>query len=164
MPSFPPLLSTGNPYVAQGVRRFYWATTVANPAAPTRAEMTASTDLSQNITAISGWAQEQGFADRSVLGSAIIGKIAATIKLSDSSLSFEAGANSVDARALFTLGAVGYMFVLNEGDIAGQKMNVFKAGVGAVSPQQQMGDTEAQVDVSFGLFSANLYVAIPANP
>ena len=127
--------------------------------------MTAGTDLSQNITAIAGFTFAQNFADRSVLGSNFVGKVAGTIKVDDSSLSFEAGANSVDARALFTLGAVGFMLQLNEGDIAGQKMNVFKCAVGAISSQQQLGDTEAQVDVSFGILTQpSLYVAIPANP
>ena len=164
MPTFPPALSTGTPYVAQGPRRYYWVVTIANPAAPTRAELTAGTDLSQNVTAISGFGQNQNFAPRSVFGSNVIGKIAATIELTDSSMSFEAGANSVDVRALLTTGALGYMVILNEGDIAGQKMNVFKSQVGSVTPQQVLGDTEAQIDVSFGVFSANLYVAIPANP
>jgi hypothetical protein len=138
--------------------------TIANPAAPTRAELSAGTDISQNVTAITGFAQNQNFAPRSVFGSAVIGKIAGTIELVDSSMSFEAGANSIDVRALLTTGALGYMVILNEGDIPSQKMNVFKTQVGAVTPQQVLGDTEAQVDVAFGLFSANLYVTIPLNP
>lgn len=167
MPSFPPALTTGTEYVAQGPRRCYWLTTVANMSAVTRAEMTAGTDLSQSITALSGWGQNQNFAPKSVLGSSVIGKIAGTTELLDSSMSFSAGQNSVDARALFVLTipiTTGYMLVLNEGDVAGQKMNVFKAGVGAVTPQQQMGDTQAQVDVSFGLLLAVMYTTIPANP
>jgi hypothetical protein len=164
MPTFPPLLSAGNPYVAQGIRRIYWVVTIANPAAATRAELTAGTDLSQSVTALTGWGQNQNFAPRSVIGSNVIGKIAATIELADSSMSFEAGQNSVDARALFVTGNIGYMCILNEGDVAAQKMNVFRSYVGAVTPQQVMGDTEAQIDIAFGVLSVSLYVPIPANP
>jgi hypothetical protein len=164
MPSFPTALNTGTPYVAQGVRKFYWLPSVANVAAVTRAEMTAGTDLTGNVTGLAGFDKKQNFVKRSTFGSADVGTIAGTRELSDSSMSFEQGANSVDVRSLLTEALVGYMLILNEGDVPGQKMDVFKAQVGSVAPQQQIGDNEAQIDIAFGLFSRTPNVTIPANP
>jgi hypothetical protein len=167
MPSFPPLLSTGTSYVAQGVRRIYIVASIANPASPTRAELTAGTDVSQNVTAMSGWAPNQNFANRSVIGSAIVGQISGTANFPAQSLSFESGQNSVDVRSLLVWTqppTATFVVILPEGDIAGQKMNVFKVLIGVVAPQNVFGDTEAQIDVAFGVLSANMGVAIPANP
>ena len=167
MPSFPPLLSTGTPYVAQGTRRVYIVASIANPAAPTRAELTAGTDVSQNITAMTAWAPNQNFANRSVLGSATVGQIAGTANFPAQSISFEAGQNSTDIRSLLVWTqppSTTFVVILGEGDVAGQKMSVFKVAVGVVAEQNVLGDTEAQIDVAFGVLSANMNVAIPANP
>ena len=167
MPSFPPLLSTGTAYVAQGVRRVYLVASIANPAAPTRAELTAGTEVTQNVTAMTGWAPNQNFANRAVLGSATVGSIAGTANFPAQSLTFEAGQNSTDIRTLLTWTqppSTYYVVILTEGDVPGQKMNVFKCLVGVIAPQNVLGDTEAQVDVAFGVLSANMQVAIPANP
>ena len=167
MPSFPPLLSTGTSYVAQGVRRIYIASAIANTASPTRAEMTASTDVSQNVTAMSAWLPNQNFANRSVIGSATVGQIAGTANFPAQSMSFEAGQNSVDIRSLLVWTqppSTTYVLILTEGDVAGQKMNVFKCLVGVVGSQNVLGDTEAQVDVAFGVLTVNMGVTIPANP
>jgi hypothetical protein len=170
MPSFPALLSTGTAYVAQGPRRIYIVPSIANPASPTRAELTAGTDVSQNVTAMSGWAPNQNFANRSVIGSATVGQIAGTANFPAQSLSFEAGANSVDVRALLVWTqppTATFVVILPEGDIpttSATKMNVFKVLIGVVAPQNVFGDTESQIDVAFGVLSANMGVTIPANP
>ena len=167
MPTFPPLLSTGTAYVAQGVRKIYIVPSIANPASPTRAEFNAATDVSQNVTAMTTWAPNQNFANRSVLGSAIVGQIAGTANFPAQSLSFEEGANSVDIRSLLVWTqppSSTWVVILNEGDVAGQKCDVFKVLVGVVASQKVFGDTEAQVDVAFGVLSANMGVPIPANP
>lgn len=169
MPSFPPLLSTGTAFVRQGIARIYIVPTIANIASPTRAELTAGTDVTQNCTNMTTWIPNQNFANRAVMGSQVVGTIAGTANFPTQTLSFEAGANSVDIRSLlsWTPGqqpSTKFIVFLNEGDIAGQLMDVFKVTVGVVGSQRVMGDTEAQIDVAFGVNDNRMGVAIPANP
>lgn len=169
MPTFPTVLSTGTPFVRQGVGRIYLASSVANIASPTRAEMSTpiATDVSQNVTAMTAWQPNQNFANRSVFGSATVGTIAATANFPTQSMSFEAGQNSVDIRSLLVWTqppATWWVLFLNEGDVPGQKMDVFKCAVGVVASQKVLGDTEAQIDVAFGVLDVRMAVTIPANP
>ena len=164
MPSFPPALSfTGIRYFAPGTRKFYWVPSIATLSSPTRAEMTAGTDLTGSINAATGWTLATNFLDSSDYGTRVVGKISGKITFADSSLTFWASNNSVDVRALLTQDLAGNIITLQEGDVPGQKMNVFKVTVAAQSFQQDE-QNPAYIDIQFGILAAVLNVTVPANP
>jgi hypothetical protein len=162
MPTTPSALAFGGVrYIAPGTRHFYWVPTIANTASPTRAELVAGTDLTPSIAAADGWTVSSAFVDTPDFGSRTISKIPGAITFADSSLTFYESSVSTDVRALLTQDLVGYVTIMLEGDVTGQKMNVFKVQVASVAPMQSISDP-AQIQVSFGIFSVNQAVTIPA--
>jgi hypothetical protein len=168
MPTTPPALTySGVKYIAQGVRRFYWTVTVATLSSPTRAEMVAGVDLTGTPGAAgslfdaTGWASTQNFVPVPDFGTKIVGKIPGTADLADSSLVFYASSTSADVRAVLTDNLQGYIIILEEGDVPGQKMDAFKVQVGAVTVDQSLGNP-AQVTVPFGIFATAKNITIPA--
>ena len=168
MPTLPtPLSYSGVKYIAQGVRRYYWVPSIATLSSPTRAEMVAGTDLTGTPGAAgslfdaNGWASTQNFIAVPDFGSKVVGKIPGTAELQDSTLVFYASSTSADVRALLTDNLQGYVILLEEGDVPGQKMDVFKVQVGAVTVDQSLNNP-AQVTVPFGIFALAKNVTIPA--
>lgn len=168
MPTTPPALTySGAKYIAQSVRRYYWVPSIATISSPTRAEMVAGTDLTGtpgaagSLFGANGWTSQQNFIPVPDFGTRIVGKIPGTADLQDSSLVFYASNTSTDVRALLTDNLQGYIVILEEGDVPGQKMDVYKVQVGAVTVDQSLGNP-AQVTVPFGIFAISKNVTIPA--
>jgi hypothetical protein len=162
MPTTPSALTFGGVrYIAPGTRHFYWVPTIANTASPTRAELIAGTDLTPSVADASGWTTASDFVDTPDFGSRTVTKIPGKITFADSSFTFYESSTSSDVRALLTQDLVGYVTIMLEGDVTGQKMNVFKVQVASVAPQQSLSDP-AQIQISFGIFSVNQNVIIPA--
>lgn len=163
MPTQPPALSFGGVrYVAQGTRLYYAVPSIANTGAPTRAELIAGTNLTGFVSGMDGWSQNVNFVKVPDFGSRTVGVIPGTVELADSKFTFYESSTSVDARALFTVNLVTYITIMLEGDVAGQKMDVFKIQIASATPQQELGDTAAQIDFGVALMSYTPYVTIPA--
>lgn len=164
MPTQPSALTFGGVrYIPQGTREYYWVPTIAVLTAPTRAELIAGTRLTGSVGGISGWGQNVNFVKVPDFGSRNVGVIPGTIELdSSTSFTFYQSSTSVDARSLFTVGLVGFVTIMLEGDVAGQKMDVFKLQVANVTPSQDLGDTPATLNIGVALSSYTPYVTIPA--
>jgi hypothetical protein len=162
MPTAPPKLTPTNRYVPEGLRKFYWVVTIAVQAAPTRAEMVAGTDLSDEIAEVNGFTVTSSSVEVPDLSSRFTSKIPGRITADDSSLRFWASSNSNDVRSLLPRDTAGFVLCLWEGDVAAQKMDVFPVKVAALVMQtgtDDPGSLEAQFTITK---TPSQFVAIPA--
>lgn len=155
-------ITASDRYYVQGVSKAIWCPTLANPAGPTRSEINAGTDLSDEVAAASGWDVTGNTEDTPALGSVFIGKVPSTTTSDDSSLTFYADSTSVDVRGLLSRGSSGYIIWMDEGDVEGHLMDVFPVRVTATSPQRDISSV-AQVMVNFAIMrEPSQNVSIPA--
>jgi len=160
MPATPMTSSTR--YYRPGLTQVSYVPTIASQAAPTRGELNAGTALGGEVSAIDGWQVTSNFIDAPDLASTFISKVASSTEAGDSSLTFYASSNSVDVRALLPRGTAGYIVFLDESDVAGRKMDVFKILVAAAPKQRDLGEL-AQIQIQFSIVAApSENVTIPA--
>lgn len=148
MPATP--ITAANRYFRRGVTKVYWCPTIANKAAPTRSELNAGTDLSNEVSAIEGWMVQSETVATPALGTTFDAKINSVTSADDSSLMFYADSTSVDVRGLLPRGTNGFVVWLDEGDVAGRKMDVFPVRVTSTPKQREM-DNAAQIQVQFAV-------------
>jgi hypothetical protein len=144
----PPKLNPTTRYTPPGTRKFYWVTTIATYSAPTRAELNAGLDLSDEVADVTGFTVTSATAEVPDLSSRFTAKIPARITADDSSMQFYMSSNSNDVRSVLPRDTVGFMVCLWEGDIASQKMDVYPAKVAAAVPQTSIEDP-AKIEIQF---------------
>lgn len=143
-------ITASDRYYRQGVSKCVWVPTIATLASPTRSEINAGTDLSDEISAVSGWEVTGNTEDAPALGSVFIGKVSSTTTAGDSSLTFYADSTSTDVRTLLARGSSGYIIWMWEGDIATHLADVFPVKVTSV-PKQTDVTSVAQLMVNFAI-------------
>jgi hypothetical protein len=148
MPPSP--LSATTRYIPPGTRKIYWVTTIANYLSPSRGELNAGIDLSGEIAEMSGFTTTSDVTETPDLSGRFVPKIPARIKADDSSLSFYASSNSTDVRTVLPRDTAGFVVILWEGDVTGQRMDVFPAKVTVSALDGNMEDPE-KVNVSFAI-------------
>lgn len=154
MPPTP--LSTTTRYIPPGVRKIYWVATIATYTAPSRGELNAGIDLSGEVAEVSGFTVTSDTVDTPDLSGRFVPVIAGRIKADASSLSFYASSNSSDVRTVLPRDTAGYIVFLWEGDVTGQKMDVFPVKVTVSALDGNMEDPE-KVNISFAI------TKVPAN-
>ena len=145
----PPLAATTR-YIAQSVRKYYWVATIAVASAPTRSELNAGTDLTGQVFAVAGFDNPVTLVDAPDFGARFISQVAGPIKPSSSTITLYQSRNSSDVRTLLTRDLTGFVVILLEGDVTGQKMDVFPVVVAAATKQETIGDP-AKIDIQFGI-------------
>jgi len=149
-------------YFRPGITKVIWCPTLSNPAAPTRAEIDAGTDLSDEISDIGGWQVTSDTVDTPDLGSRFVGKIPSTTSADDSSLTMYADEEGHDVRQLLSRGDSGFVIWMDEGDVADQTMDVFPVLVSSV-PKQRDLTSSATIMVNFTVIrEPSENVTIPA--
>lgn len=143
-------------YIPPGTRKIYWVATIANYLSPTRGELNAGVDLSGEVAEVTGFSVTSDTTDTPDLSGRFVPVIAGRIKAADSSLSFYASNTSSDVRTVLPRDTVGYIVMLWEGDVTGQKMDVFPVKVTVSALDGAMEDPE-KVNVSFAI------TRVPAN-
>ena len=144
----PPKLTATSRYVPEGTRKIYWVPTIATQASPTRAEINAGTDLSDEIAEMSGFTVSSAQADVPDMASRFAAKIPGRINADDSSIRFYASSTSNDVRLVLPRDTAGYVICLWEGDVPTQKMDVFPVKVGAAIPQTGIEDP-GSIEIQF---------------
>ncbi len=149
----PTPLASSVRYIQPGVTKCYFVPTIsAYPAAATRTELTAGTDLTGEIADVTGFASKAEFVETPDLSAAFVPKVPGRVKADDSSLTFFASKNSTDVRATLTQGLSGFIVWLDGGDVVTQKMDQFAVTVASVSVLRNVAGTEVvRVQVDFAL-------------
>jgi hypothetical protein len=128
-------LNPTNRYFPPGTRKVYWLTACANYlTGPTRAELNAGTDLSAEISALTGWSVVSAMVDTPDMGSRFTSQVGGRLTSASNDITCYLSQNAIDARTLLPRGAAGFVVVLLEGDVSGQKMGVFPVTVVSQAP------------------------------
>lgn len=96
----------------------------AYPAAPTRVEINAGTDLSTEVMEWSGFTTTSETIETPDL-TRFVGKIAGRVSAEDSSLSIYADRGGEDVRAVLPRDTLGYLAFMDSGDTPTEKMDVY---------------------------------------
>lgn len=143
-------LPTSTRFYAPNVTKVWFVPTIASTALEvTRAELTAGTDLSDEVADLSGWnvtgedIATPGLSD-------FTGSVPGRTSVEASSITFYADEDGVDARTVLTPGLSGYIVIADAGDIAGGVCDVFPVRVKAVGkPRTVTGSNAHHVTVGF---------------
>lgn len=150
-------------YINKGVTKFIWVDTVADTSAPTRSEINAGTDLSNEIMEIEGWLVESESVETPDLGRLFTGSITGSTSAEDSSVTLYADLGGTDIRDVISRGDNGYMVIMDGGDVAGRTMDVFPARVGSLGKNRSVDDDPATIVINFNITSEpSEDVVIPA--
>ena len=151
-------------YINPATTKVYFCSTISNKNSPTRSELNAGTDLSREIQAIEGFLTASEQVETPDLDTRFTGKIPGRITAEDSSITFYADATGADARTLLPRDTTGYIVILDGGDIAARKMDVYPVKVSSVGkPRSVEGTDAATVQIQFAITSIPAEdVAVPA--
>jgi hypothetical protein len=127
MPPTP--LATTVRYFPPGIRKTYWVQTIGNYNAPTRAEINAGIDLSAQVQAINGWSVTSNAVDTPDMGSRFVSQVPGRLTSATNEITCYTSQTSYDARDLLLRDLNGNILQLWEGDVTGQKMDVFPVRV-----------------------------------
>lgn len=120
-------------YFTAGTTRIYWAPAISNQAAPSAAEMNASTELDIDWAEHTGFTISTDMVEMPGLVNRFVGSIPGRIKAEASSITFYQDKSGVDLRVLMPADTIGYI-VIADGGVAGGKCSVFKVQVASVAP------------------------------
>jgi len=146
-----PNITASTRYARFGVTRVVYALTISNYNSPTRAEINAGTDLSNEVAEINGFVLTQGFIPTPDLSTSYTGQILGRRSAEDSSVTMYASVNSVDVRTLLPRGTTGYFMWFDEGDVAGRKFDIYPITVGSVAKERTTDDTPARLIVQVAI-------------
>ena len=145
----PPLTPTVR-YFPPGTRKLYWVVTIANYLVPTRAELNAGTDISAEIETMTGWSLAGSTVDVPDMGSRFTSQVPGRLTSAQNDVTCYLSQNSIDARSLLPRDANGFMCCFWEGDVPGQKFDVFPARVVTQAVDTTVDDP-GKVTISFAV-------------
>jgi hypothetical protein len=148
----PPLINPHTRYKARGVTPCYWVPTIANPAAPTRAELDAGINLSKQVMAVDGWAVESKPIETPDLYTDFTGTIPGGTSAEDSSLTMYSDKNGADIRAILPRDTAGNIVWLHGGDVPGNAtMDVYPVRVSSLGKTITLDDDASSIKVNFSV-------------
>ncbi len=151
-------------YFDPEITKVYFLTTiVAADFAPTRAEITAGKDLTDEIADLSGWTVTSEQIETPDLGSRFTKKIGGRTTAEDSSLTFYADENGDDVRTVLARSTRGFIVWCDGGDIEDNIAAVFPVQVLSNSQQRSVSGDAARRIVQFSITDEpNEAVELPA--
>lgn len=112
-----PTLSATERFFAPEISKvLFLPTVVATTKIPTRAEITAGTDLTSEIQTLNGWQQTAASIPTPDWGSRFTSSIPGRTSVSDSSITFYADKSGADVRTVLTELLNGYILIADGGD------------------------------------------------
>lgn len=148
MPATPIAATTR--YFRPETSKVYFVNAMASYLTPTRAELNAGTDLSDEVAAVEGFQVTGETIDTPDMGSTFTGKIPGRTTADDSSLTFYASDDSADVRTLLPRGTTGYVVWLDEGDTQDYKMDVYPVRVVSAPKIRDLEDA-AKITINFAV-------------
>jgi hypothetical protein len=141
-------ISAASRYYRQGVSKVVFCPTLADYRSPLRSEINAGTDLSDEVNAAAGWEVTGNTEATNALGSVFTGNVPSNTEAGASSLTMYADRTSDDVRTLLSRGVTGHIIWMDEGDVAGQAMDVFPVQVTS-APKARDVSTMAMITINF---------------
>nr|WSZ21139.1 hypothetical protein OH837_49315 [Streptomyces canus] len=135
----------------KGTTKIKFVPSIASTALlPTRAEISAGTDLTDGIRSIDGWALENQAISTPDMGSTFVPKIDGDDEAADSSLGFYEDNTLDDIETDLAKGTVGFICIFSKGDVpAGKGLDVYPVKVASNSKAYSTDNEAAQINVKF---------------
>lgn len=146
-----PDISASTRFFNRGTTIVVFCTSISNKSAPTRAEINAGTDLSNEIAEVDGWIVTSNQIETPDLGTTFTSKIPGSTSADDSSLTMYEDIGGADARTLFPRGTNGFIIWMDGGDVAGRKMDVFPVRAASQGKTRTVEDNAATVQIMFAI-------------
>ena len=138
-------------FFQRGTSKVYFLPTVAaTNLTPTRAEITAGTDLTNEIADLGGWAVGVDMIDVPDLGSRFTAQINGAIKPETSSITFYGDVGGADARGALPVDQAGYIVFMDGGDVPTMKMDVYPVKVASHSKLRSLTNS-FQITITFSI-------------
>lgn len=135
----------------KGVTQIKFLPTIASSSLlPTRAEITAGTEYTGQISAIDGWSLENQPIETPDMASTFVSKIDGDDSASDSSLTFYEDDTLDDVETDLAKGTEGFICIFSKGDVASAKgLDVFPVKVASNSKAYTADNEAAKITVQF---------------
>lgn len=135
----------------KGTTKIKFLPTIASTALlPTRAEISAGTDLTNGIRSIDGWSLQNQPISTPDMGTTFVPKIDGDDEAADSSLGFYEDNTLDDIETDLAKGTAGYIAIFSKGDVpGGTGLDVFPVKVASNSKAYTTDNEAAQINVQF---------------
>jgi len=118
---------------------------------PVRAEITAGTDLTDEIADLDGWNVAAAMINTPDLGNRFVSQIGGRLNAAQSAITFWADLGGDDVRAVLPRGTKGFILFADHGDTAGLPADVFPVQVTSLGKVRSVGDQGFQITVQFAI-------------
>lgn len=150
------LVPVADKFINVGVTVVAFVPTIADVQVPTRAELDAGVDLTDEVTAASGWNVSSANVPYTPLGSVFTPSIPGRTSVEDSSLTLPQDITGTDVREILPRLTTGFIVIMYGGDVVDSPMDVWPVRVSSLGKTLSTEGTEiASIVVSF---------AVPAEP
>lgn len=157
-----PEITASTRYFLPGTTKVLLLPTVANLATgPTRAEINAGLDISEEIASISGWQISSATVATPDLGKRFTPQVTGRLTAADSSLTCWADKTGADIRDEVTIDQEIYVVFLDGGDVPGSPMDTYKSVVSSVGKVREI-EGAGRIDVRFSIRDYSEDLAVPA--
>lgn len=138
-------------FFAPEISKVYLALALVNPASLTRSEITASTDVTDEIADLSGWNVSSGMISVPDLGSRFTKQIGGRTSVDASSITFYGDLGGDDIRKVLARGDRAHLIFCDQGDAAGLPADVYPVQVTTVGKLRSVGDEAFRLTVGFAI-------------
>lgn len=144
-------------FMRKGITELYFVPTISNPAAPTVAEITAGTDLEDQLAEINGFSFSNSPIDTPDMGDAFVSKIPGEDTVDSSDMTFYEDDTSNPIKTALAKGTTGYVAIFYAGLVTadtpaiGDKCDVWPCQVASNSRMYTADNEAAKYQVVFTL-------------
>lgn len=157
-----PAITASTRYFLPGTTKVYLLDTVADMAVgPTRAELDAGLDISEEIAGITGFQITGQSVPTPDLGKEFTPQVNGRLTASDSRLTCWADVTGADIRAEVAVRDEKYVVILDGGDVPASTMDCYKTSVMSVGKIREI-EGAGRLDVGFSIRDYVENVAVPA--
>lgn len=150
-------------FFRRGVTVILAAPAVADISAPSRAEITAATDLSEDIADIAGWQLNNSPIPVPNLADSFTSQIEGEDTVADSSLTFYDRTSSDLIRTTLAKGTEIFVIIMPYGDVPTERCQVYQTRSTGVNDEFSLGNDAARFAVGFAILDTpDLEAVIPA--
>lgn len=139
-------------FFAPEISKVLYLPTIASAIlAATRPELTAGTDLTDEIADLAGWGVSSGTIPTPDLGHRFIGQIGGRLTTEASSLTVYSSRDGVDAREVLPRDTAGFLVFMDGGDVPTEPMDIFPVKVTSVGKVRSTGEQAGQLTIAFSI-------------
>lgn len=137
-------------FFAPEISKIYYLPVIASASLiPTRAELNAGKDLSDEIAGIDGWLVESGFIDVPDMGTRFTSQIPGRTSASGSSIDFHASRDGNDIRKVLPRDTAGFIWIADGGDVAANFADIFPITVASLGKMRTIDNSNLRIKANF---------------